>query len=181
MRTSSKSPWRWIVALAALVFASTAQAQTPPTEANDFQNGIQPLLEKHCYDCHGRQKTKGKVDLTGYTSWSDLEAHPELLEKMIEALAKNEMPPEDEAQPSDDQRTLLLSELNSAFDRAATNHQGVVPLRLRRMNRFEYGNAVRDLFDLECWVYSISDRIIKTRIFGSAPPASQSLPMIGCE
>lgn len=29
------------------------------------------------------------------------------------------------------------------------------------MNRFEYGNAVRDLFDLDCWVYSIGDRIIR--------------------
>ena len=29
------------------------------------------------------------------------------------------------------------------------------------MNRFEYGNAVRDLFDLESWVYSINDRIIR--------------------
>ena len=81
---------------------------------------------------------------------------------MIEALAKNEMPPEDEKQLSDDQRTFMLSELNKTFDSAVANHQAkVVPLRLRRMNRFEYGNAVRDLFDLECWVYSISDRIIR--------------------
>ncbi|MFP6684213.1 MAG: DUF1592 domain-containing protein, partial [Polyangiaceae bacterium] len=29
------------------------------------------------------------------------------------------------------------------------------------MNRFEYGNAVRDLFQLRCWVYSINDRIIR--------------------
>ena len=29
------------------------------------------------------------------------------------------------------------------------------------MNRFEYGNAVRDLFDLKSWVYSINDRIIR--------------------
>ena len=162
MLTSSISSWRWTVALAALVFSSTAQAENPSAKLGDFQDGIQPLLEKHCYDCHGRKKTKGKVDFTGYASWSDLEANPELIEKMIEALAKNEMPPEDEEQPSDDQRTYLLSELNSAFDSAVANHQAkVVPLRLRRMNRFEYGNAVRDLFDLECWVYSISDRIIR--------------------
>ena len=161
MRTSSKSSWRWTLVLAVLVFASTTQAQTPPTEANNFQNGIQPLLEKHCYDCHGRQKTKGKVDLTPYAFWSDLEANPELIEKLLEVLTKNEMPPEDEAQPSDDQRTFMLSGLNSAFDRATANHQALVPMRLRRMNRFEYGNAVRDLFDLECWVYSISDRIIR--------------------
>ncbi|MEM7387734.1 MAG: DUF1587 domain-containing protein, partial [Verrucomicrobiota bacterium] len=161
MLTSSKPAWRWAAALAALVFSSPGQAENPSAKVGDFAKGIQPLLENHCYDCHGGKKTKGKVDLTGYSSWSNLEANPELIEKMIEALAKNEMPPEDEAQPSDDQRTLMLSELSSAFDRAVANRQSVVPLRLRRMNRFEYGNAVRDLFDLECWVYSISDRIIR--------------------
>ena len=49
----------------------------------------------------------------------------------------------------------------SAFKNAMAHSQPVVPLRLRRMNRFEYGNAVRDLFDLKSWVYSINDRIIR--------------------
>ena len=145
----------------AVVFLTTAQAENSSAEVGDFQTEIQPLLEKYCYDCHGRQRTKGKVDLTPVGSWSDLEGNPELIEKMIEALAKNEMPPEDEEQPNDDQRTFMLSELKGGLERAVANHKSVVPLRLRRMNRFEYGNAVRDLFDLECWVYSISDRIIR--------------------
>ena len=145
----------------ALVFLTTAQAENSSAEVGGFQTEIEPLLEKYCYDCHGRQRTKGKVDLTHVGSWSDLEGNPELIEKMIEALDKNEMPPEDEEQPNGDQRTFLLSELKDGFERAVANHKLVVPLRLRRMNRFEYGNAVRDLFDLECWVYSISDRIIR--------------------
>ncbi len=68
---------------------------------------------------------------------------------MIEALGKNEMPPEEEEQPSGDQRELMLLELEKAFKNAMAHSQPVVPLRLRRMNRFEYGNAVRDLFDLK--------------------------------
>jgi len=145
----------------ALIFSSTAQAEKPSASVGDFKKGIRPILEKHCYDCHGRKKPKGKVKLTEYGSWADLEKNPHLIEKMIEALGKNEMPPEEETQPSDDQRNFMLLELNKAFNNAVAHGQPVIPLRLRRMNRFEYGNAVRDLFDLESWVYSINDRIIR--------------------
>lgn len=147
----------------ALATSTTAQAEKPSTSLGDFKKGIQPILQKYCYDCHGQKKTKGKVDLTGYTSWADLESNPHLIEQMIGALDKNEMPPEEEPQPSESQRNTILLELNKAFQNAVAHGDGqpVIPLRLRRMNRFEYGNAVRDLFDLESWVYSINDRIIR--------------------
>ncbi|MGK0186817.1 MAG: mono/diheme cytochrome c family protein [Verrucomicrobiales bacterium] len=145
----------------ALIFPTTAQTENPSASVGDFKNGIQPILDQHCYDCHGRKKTKGKVDLTEYASWEDFEKNPQLIEKMIEALGKNEMPPEEKKQPSDKQRKFMVLELDKAFKNAVSHGQPVIPLRLRRMNRFEYGNAVKDLFNLKSWVYSINDRIIR--------------------
>jgi hypothetical protein len=127
----------------------------------DFGKSIGPILQQYCYDCHGSKKTKGKVKLTDYRSWEDFEKNPELIEKMIGALEKNEMPPEEEEQPSGSQRELMVLELEKVFKNSMAHRQAVVPVRLRRMNRFEYGNVVRDLFDLESWVYSINDRIIR--------------------
>jgi hypothetical protein len=152
--------WPVFALLAALLLSSTAHA-TNPSSVGNFTKGIRPILDQYCYDCHGRKKTKGKVKLTDYTSWAGLQKNPKLIEKMIEALGKNEMPPEEKKQPSDDQRKLMLLELNKAFKKAVAHGQPVVPLRLRRMNRFEYGNAVKDLFNLKSWVYSINDRIIR--------------------
>ena len=146
---------------AAFVASSFAHAEKPSAEIRDFKKGVQQIFEKHCYECHGREKTKGKVDLTKYATWADLEEDPELIEEMIEVLDKNEMPPEEELQPTQNQRDLLISELKKAFANSTKHDQPLVPMRLRRMNRFEYGNAVRDLFDLESWVYSINDRIIR--------------------
>ena len=142
-----------VILFAALACSSLVKAQDSSARANDFGKDIGPILQEYCYDCHGRKKTKGKVKLTDYGSWADLEKNPELIEKMIEALGKNEMPPEEEKQPSGDQRELMLLELEKAFKNAMAHSKPVVPLRLRRMNRFEYGNAVRDLFDLKSWVY----------------------------
>lgn len=154
--------WCWIVGLL-LVISAPNSAAKPSLTTGDFDRGIQALFAKHCYECHGQKKTKGKVDLTTFKSWDDLEKNPELIEKMLEVLGKNEMPPEEEAQPSDNEREFMLAELERTFKSALANGHAkpAPPLRLRRMNRFEYGNAVRDLFDLECWVYSISDRIIR--------------------
>ncbi|MED5587197.1 MAG: DUF1592 domain-containing protein [Verrucomicrobiota bacterium] len=146
---------------AALACASPAKAQDSPARASDFGKGIGPILQEYCHNCHGDKKTKGKVKLTDYRSWAELEKNPELIEKMIEALGKNEMPPAEEQQPSSEQRKLMLLELENAFKNSMAHSQPAVPLLLRRMNRFEYGNAVRDLFDLKSWVYSINDRIIR--------------------
>ena len=141
--------------------SSSVIAQEPSAYANDFDKGIVPILKEYCYDCHGIKKSKGKVKLTDYQSWADLEKNPELIEKMIEVLNKNEMPPEEENQPSANQRKVMLIELENAFKNAMAHSSPAAPLSLRRMNRFEYGNAVRDLFDLKSWVYSINDRIIR--------------------
>ena len=149
------------ILFATLACSSPVKAQDPSARADDFGKGIGLILQEYCHDCHGRKKTKGKVKLTDYGSWADLEKNPELIEKMIEALGKNEMPPEGEEQLSGDQREFMLLELEKAFKNAMAHSQPVDPLRLRRMNRFEYGNAVRDLFDLKSWVYSINDRIIR--------------------
>ena len=143
------------------VLLSTQLHAEPAKSVDDFNRRIQPILETYCYDCHGRKETEGKVKLTEFSSWKDLEKRPQLIEKMIEALDKNAMPPEDEKQPSETQRQSLLINLNKSLNRSLVSNQKLIPFRMRRMNRFEYGNAVRDLFDLDCWVYSIGDRIIR--------------------
>ncbi len=145
-----------------LFFSLLCSAILSAEKNSDFVKDIKPILQNYCYDCHGLKKTKGKVDLTEYKTWEDLEKNPELIEKMIDVLDKNEMPPEDNKQPSNEQLELIALSLDRAFKNAtAQRTQAPVPVRLRRMNRFEYGNVVRDLFDLDSWVYSINDRIIR--------------------
>jgi hypothetical protein len=147
--------------LAAFLLSSFAQAAESANSVDDFSTRVQPILKTYCYDCHGREQIEGKVNLTEYSSWKALEKSPQLIEKLIEALDRNQMPPEDEKQPSETQRQSLLIQLNKSLNRTLASNPKLIPLRMRRMNRFEYGNAVRDLLDLDCWVYSIGDRIIR--------------------
>ncbi|MEO5823519.1 MAG: PSD1 and planctomycete cytochrome C domain-containing protein [Vicinamibacteraceae bacterium] len=43
--------------------ASPAQAAAPPPAAVDFTRDVQPLLERHCYECHGTKKARGRLRL----------------------------------------------------------------------------------------------------------------------
>ncbi len=147
--------------LAAFLLSSFAQAAESANSVDDFSTRVQPILETYCYECHGGEEIEGKVNLTEYSSWKALEKSPQLIEKLIEALDRNQMPPEDEKQPSETQRQSLLIQLNKSLNRTLASNPKLIPFKMRRMNRFEYGNAVRDLLDLDCWVYSIGDRIIR--------------------
>ena len=101
----------FLFSILVLVCPSTLKAETN----SDFVKDIKPILQNYCYDCHGLKKTKGKVDLTEYKTWEDLEKNPELIEKMIDVLDKNEMPPEDNKQPSNEQLELIALSLDRAF------------------------------------------------------------------
>lgn len=139
-----------------LVSSFSAIAEDLP----EFTKLVQPLLQEYCIGCHDAENPERGIDLGGLRSWQDIEQKPYLLEKIISVLRKNEMPPEDVKQPTLAERETLRRVLRSILQKVARS-QPVTPFRLRRMNRFEYGNAVRDLFQLRSWVYSINDRIIR--------------------
>jgi Protein of unknown function (DUF1553)/Protein of unknown function (DUF1549)/Planctomycete cytochrome C len=58
-----------VAALAGLILAGTfaVRAQSPaqpaPSQTVDFVRDIQPVLEKNCYECHGRTRARGRLRL----------------------------------------------------------------------------------------------------------------------
>ena len=122
---------------------------------------FQSFLKQYCRDCHGGEKPEGNVSLAKIGSWEDLGRHPHLIEKIIKVLDRNEMPPAEANQPTDAERDAMQFELGRVLRKSVAENPTSSSFRMRRMNRFEYGNAVRDLFELDSWVYSINDRIIR--------------------
>ena len=96
------------------------------------------VFEDHCIKCHGLDgEVEGDVDLRSITSNADLQAHPELVEELVEVLRDRRMPPEDEPQPSDELRQSAIDQLQSILTEALKT-QPFPPTPLRRMNRFQY-------------------------------------------
>ena len=145
-------------------------------QAHSFEE-VLPLLSKYCFECHGSEaKIKGKTNLMILTSREHYLELPELARKAYEAVAQREMPPEDEKQPGQEDRQRIASFLNSVVNEYATKNTVLHPVLLRRMNRYEYNNAVRDLLELRGDVFPLPERVIRgDRHFN---PASGSMPSL---
>ena len=119
-------------------------------------------LEQYCFRCHGDGKVKGKVDLV-----KSFAARPQalamdlnLMGKIVRALADGEMPPEDEKQPTDAQRSRWIGQLDSILEEGLARQPALTRVPIRRMNRFQYNNAVKELFDLARDPFALPERTL---------------------
>ena len=143
-------------AFIALVFSSALLADDSPP-------ALQVAFEANCIQCHGKNgKVKGKVNLLKLRSDNDLLAKPELLEKLLTVLKDHAMPPEDEPPLPAATRTQMVEQLQSLF-RQALKTQAFEPTQMRRMNRFQYNNAVVDLLELDRDIFRLNERLMRRR------------------
>ena len=127
----------------------------------EFEQFTKPLLEEHCYKCHGRDKTKGKVNLFELETRKKLLAKPAMLKEVLEVLDANDMPPEEEAQPKDEDRAKLIEVLKGMLKESAeASNAAQKPVRMRRLNRFQYNNAIRDLFEINRDIFPLTEKLM---------------------
>ena len=131
---------RNIMALAAWMVTGLSAA-----EPSDL---LQPFLKNYCIQCHGAEQQKGdrRFDqLTGdFTKLAEAEAFQEILDQ----LNLGEMPPKSKKQPAPAELKRVVTHLTGALARArATEEENSGKVVLRRLNRAEYRNTIRDLFD----------------------------------
>ena len=148
-----------------LIFTWSSAARA----ADDFQNKLQPVFASHCVKCHGGEKVKGKINLKEISNAAQFLAKPALIKEIIDVLDAGDMPPEDEPQLNPVDRGKLLASLKAML---LTSSSGKAIKRNppRRLNRFQYNNAVRDLFQLNRDVFALSEKLLtRETIYLNAP------------
>ncbi|MDC0218555.1 DUF1592 domain-containing protein [Verrucomicrobia bacterium] len=131
--------------------------------AEDFPLALQSTFKAHCIKCHGKGgKVKGKVNLLELKSVDDLLAKPELLETLLTVLKDREMPPKDEVMVPEPERKYMMVRLQAML-RQVQKTQPFVPTPIRRMNRFQYNNAVVDLLELDREIFRLNERLMRRR------------------
>ena len=145
---------RFVRAFVLVCFACTGRA----VAVAESLPAVTTFLETHCIDCHGAGG-EGDVDLQLLASGQ--EQSEELIELVHHVIDRHEMPPEEMEQPTKDTRQRVAGELYKLL--AEKTRQTLPPRRqsLRRMNRFQYHNAVTDLFDLQCAVFALPERVAR--------------------
>ncbi|MCB1122858.1 MAG: DUF1592 domain-containing protein, partial [Verrucomicrobiae bacterium] len=115
----------------------------------------------HCTKCHGDHgEAEGEVNLLNLKTDDDLQRRPELLESLITVLRDRRMPPADSPSVSDAERQQTIATLQMILKQALMT-QPFVPIPIRRMNRFQYNNAVQDLFALKLDVFALPERMLR--------------------
>ena len=131
------------IGIIALVATATplAGAESIPAPEHEF-------LARHCLVCHSGDQAQAEVRLDGSEiDWSTRRT-TDLWERVHTVLASAAMPPEGAEQPSGAERARMVAWLDSQLLR----HSGVGGVVPRRLNREEYQNSIRDLFDMPGFV-----------------------------
>src|SRR5207248_9310457 len=110
-------------------------------------NRDRAFLDQYCVNCHNEKtKTAGlmldKMDLDRVGDKS------ETWEKVVRKLRGGMMPPSGARRPERAAIDTFTSNIETLIDRAAAARPNPGTTALHRLNRTEYGNAVRDLLDL---------------------------------
>src|SRR5947207_10979446 len=129
---------------AAALSKSAVTSKSSKAEKISFQKQVQPLLSRYCYPCHGEKK-KGDLDLRIYTSETIVARDQAVFEKVLKNLQAHEMPPESKPQPTSAERDLITRWVQTFFFPCDCNHPDPGRVTIRRLNRAEYNNTIRDL------------------------------------
>jgi len=110
----------------------------------DFSRDIRPVLDQFCVNCHGEKK-KGGLDLRVYTDESLALRDRAVFEKVLSKLESHEMPPQNKPQPTIAQCEMLTNWVVASFFACDCKHPDPGRVTIRRLNRAEYNNTIRDL------------------------------------
>lgn len=127
-----------------------AFGQTDAEQDRLYHARIVPFFRQFCVECHNAEDAEADLNLLRYQESSNVQEEFALWERMLRVIQEREMPPADQPQP--DAETVarvsaaIRSELES-FDCSGPQPPGRVTIR--RLNRNEYNNTIRDLFGVE--------------------------------
>jgi hypothetical protein len=108
--------------------------------------GHEATLERYCLDCHNQAERAGELALEP-VRLGNVAADPEKWERVVRKLRAGMMPPVDQPRPEHGTYTALAGFLESELDGRPVTEMPAPGLH--RLNRVEYGNAVRDLLSLD--------------------------------
>ncbi len=153
---------------------NSPQSPTSPLDdqANDFAKAIKPFLESYCLDCHSGDSAEGEMNLAKFNNQDDVLADLDSWSSVLDVLDLSEMPPDDAEQPDSAEVDFVQSWI---LETIAKSSQAARPITMiRRLNRVEYENTIRDLFRLSRSCFNNTARLTQTEDYFE--PASGKMP-----
>ncbi len=126
--------------------ATTAQAVS--AGASSAATDARAFLDRHCVACHNDRLRTANL-LLDAADVTRIGAGAEIWEKVVGKLRSGAMPPSGRRRPEPAALDSFVTWLETELDGYAAAHPNPGRVADHRLNRFEYGNAIRDLLALE--------------------------------
>lgn len=132
------------------VSPAAPQPEPPPTP-DIFQKDVLPFLAKHCFACHGNGKRRGDLALDKYKDDDALQKDRKVWESITQMIRAGEMPPKErKTRPTNDEIAAVLKSIDASLAKLdCTGPRNVGRVTIRRLNRAEYNNTIRDLLGID--------------------------------
>jgi hypothetical protein len=136
--------------LASLTLPFSAGAASPEAGGalTELHKTAQPILEEYCYDCHGDGTKKGDIAFDELSSKDPAHARKVWL-KVLKNVRAGLMPPEKEARPSATEKHALEAWIKTDVFGDDPKNPDPGRVTVRRLNRVEYRNTIRDLMNFD--------------------------------
>jgi mono/diheme cytochrome c family protein len=148
-------PIRWIAAVALFLtltwswaVTQAADRQSPAPAGAPAGASARATIDQYCVTCHNARLSSGGLSLDSMDP-SKPGDNGEAWEKVVKKLQTRAMPPIGARRPDEATYHSLIDSITSALDRDAGARPNPARPMLRRLNRSEYANAIRDLLSLE--------------------------------
>lgn len=120
-----------------------------PSGSVEFHKNIEPLLKTYCYDCHGDGMKRGNVSLDAFVSNESLLDSHDLWWKALKNLRSGIMPPVKRPRPTTAEQERITQWIKTAVFRIEPDNPDPGRATVRRLNRVEYRNTIRDLMGVD--------------------------------
>jgi mono/diheme cytochrome c family protein len=154
----------WLAAVAPLILAfagmnaisqttdsrKTDSAKLNPAEKIAFTRDILPLVKKHCTRCHGGDHPKADLALDIYKDEASVLKRREVWDRVLHMVRSREMPPAGKPKLSDQDVERITGWIENQFGKIdCSKDRDPGRLGIRRLNRAEYKNTIRDLVGID--------------------------------
>lgn len=152
----------WLAGLVVLAFnlevshPLTLADEKPPEEnastaatVEEFHREVAPILERYCYSCHADGGAEGDFVLDGFASDEMLAKDADTWWAVLKNVRADVMPPDGEERPTEAEKRALFDWITGRVFSWNRESLDPGPVTLRRLNRMEYRNTIRDLMGVD--------------------------------
>ena len=130
--------------------SSKTESKPKTKHANiNYEKDIKPILAEYCFDCHSDGTKKGGIAFDEHGSLEVLLKDRKFWSSVAKNTEQRLMPPEKKAQPTQEQRDLISEWVKNEIFKVDPNNPDPGRVTIRRLNRVEYNNTIRDLVGVD--------------------------------